>query len=78
VDAPIEMPTLQQGRIVRGCIQGESVVKDFLPRLVELYRAGQLPVDRLVRHYEFGAINDAVADMLAGTTIKAVLRIGRA
>jgi aryl-alcohol dehydrogenase len=72
------MRTLQQGRIVRGCIQGESVVKNFLPRLVELYRAGRLPVDRLVRHYEFAAINEAVADMLAGTTIKAVLRIGRA
>jgi aryl-alcohol dehydrogenase len=78
VEATLEMRTLQQGRVVRGCIQGESVVKDFLPRLVELYRAGRLPVDRLVQHYEFAAINEAVADMLAGTTIKAVLRIGAA
>ena len=78
VEAALEMRTIQQGRVVRGCIQGESVVKDFLPRLVDLYRAGQLPVDRLVRHYEFAAINEAVADMLAGVTIKAVLRIGRA
>jgi aryl-alcohol dehydrogenase len=37
-----------------------------------------LPVDRLVRHYDFAAINEAVADMLSGATIKAVLRIGRA
>jgi aryl-alcohol dehydrogenase len=43
-----------------------------------LYRAGQLPVDRLVRRYEFAAINEAVADMLSGATIKAVLSIGRA
>jgi aryl-alcohol dehydrogenase len=78
VEAALEMRTLQQGRVVRGCIQGESVVKDFLPQLVDLYRAGQLPVDRLVRHYEFAAINQAVADMLAGATIKAVLNIGRA
>jgi aryl-alcohol dehydrogenase len=78
VDASIEMRVLQQGRVVRGCIQGESVVQEFLPQLVELYRAGKLPVDRLVRHYEFAAINEAVADMLAGHTIKAVLRIGRA
>jgi len=63
---------------VRGCIQGESVVKEFLPRLVELFRAGKLPVDRLVRHYEFAAINDAVSDMLSGATIKPVLRIARA
>ena len=78
VEAALEMRTLQQGRVVRGCIQGESVVKEFLPRLVELFRAGKLPVDRLVRHYEFAAINDAVRDMLSGATIKPVLRIARA
>ena len=78
VDAAIEMRTLQQGRVLRGCIQGESVVQEFLPHLVGLYRAGQLPVDRLVTFYGLAAINDAVADMLAGRSIKAVLRIGRA
>ena len=51
-------------------------MQTFLPRLVALYRAGKLPIDRLVRHYPHAAINDAVADMLAGTTIKAVLQIG--
>ncbi len=78
VDVALEMRTIQQGRIVRGCVQGESDVQKFLPRLIELYRAGQLPIERLVRHYEHAEINDAVADMLAGKTIKAVLRIGEA
>jgi aryl-alcohol dehydrogenase len=72
------MRTIQQGRIVRGCVQGESDVQTFLPRLIELYGAGKLPIDRLVRHYPHAAINDAVADMLAGKTIKAVLQIGTA
>jgi aryl-alcohol dehydrogenase len=72
------MRTIQQGRIVRGCVQGDSDVQTFLPRLIALYRAGHLPIDRLVRHYPHAAINDAVADMLAGTTIKAVLQIGTA
>jgi aryl-alcohol dehydrogenase len=49
-----------------------------LPRLIALYCAGQLPIKRLVRHYPHAAINDAVADMLAGTTVKAVLQIGTA
>ena len=52
-------------------------MQTFLPRLVALYRAGQLPIDRLVRHYPHATINDAVADILAGKTIKAVLQIGR-
>jgi len=78
VEVSLEMRTLQQGRSVRGCIQGESDVQTFLPYLIDLYRAGHLPIERLVRHYPHAAINDAVADMLAGTTIKAVLQIGTA
>ncbi|MCL4800955.1 MAG: NAD(P)-dependent alcohol dehydrogenase [Burkholderiales bacterium] len=78
VTAALEMRTIQYGRAVRGCIQGDSDVKTFLPHLVELFRSGRLPVDRLVRHYDFAAINEAVADMLAGRTIKPVLRIGTA
>lgn len=75
VEVPLEMRTLQQGRIVRGCVQGESNVQTFLPQLIDLYRAGKLPIDRLVRYYPHAAINDTVADMLAGNTIKAVLQI---
>jgi aryl-alcohol dehydrogenase len=76
VTATLEMRTIQYGRTVRGCIQGDSDVKSFLPHLVGLFRAGKLPVDRLVRHYDFAEINEAVEDMLAGRTIKPVLRIG--
>ncbi len=76
VDVHLEMRAIQQGRVVRGCIQGESDVQTFLPHLIERYRVGQLPIDRLVRYYPQAVINDAVADMLAGTTIKAVLQIG--
>jgi len=76
VEVSLEMKTIQQGRIVRGCVQGESDVQRFLPRLIALFAEGRLPIDRLVTHYPHAAINDAVADMLAGRTIKAVLRIG--
>ena len=78
VEAQLEMRAIQQGRVVRGCVQGESDVQTFLPRLIDLYRDGKLPIDRLVRRYPHAAINDAVADMLAGSTIKAVLQIGDA
>src|ERR671931_678962 len=74
VDVPLEMRTLQQGRIVRGCVQGESDVQTFLPHLTALYQAGKLPIERLVRHYPHAAINYAVAAMLASTHTKAVLQ----
>jgi len=78
VDVSIEMKTIQGGRIVRGCSQGESNVQTFLPKLIDLFASGQLPIDRLVRHYPHAAINEAVADMLSGRTIKAVLRLDAA
>lgn len=77
VEVSLEMKTIQGGRIVRGCTQGESHVKTFIPHLIDLYRAGKLPIDRLVRHYPHEAINEAVADMLSGKTIKAVLRLNQ-
>jgi aryl-alcohol dehydrogenase len=75
VEVPLDMKTIQQGRHIRGCVQGESAVKTFLPRLIERYRRGELPIERLVRHYPHAAINEAVDDMLSGKTIKAVLRM---
>ena len=78
VEVSLEMKTIQQGRVVRGCSQGESDVQRFLPQLIDLYVSGKLPIDRLVRHYPHAAINEAVADMLAGRTIKAVLRMNGA
>jgi aryl-alcohol dehydrogenase len=78
VEVSLEMKTIQQGRVVRGCSQGESDVQRFLPQLIDLHVSGKLPIDRLVRHYPHAAINEAVADMLAGRTIKAVLRMNDA
>jgi aryl-alcohol dehydrogenase len=40
-----------------------------------MYRAGQFPFDRLLKFYDFSAINKAMADARHGDTIKPVLRI---
>ena len=77
-EVSLQMRVIQGGRVVRGCVQGESDVQTFLPRLIDLYRDGQLPVDRLIRHYEHAAINDAVSDLLSGETINPVLLISEA
>jgi len=69
------MNILQGGRMVRGCVQGDSIPDQFIPRLVELHRAGKLPVERLVTFYELADINQAVADSIAGKAIKPVLRM---
>jgi aryl-alcohol dehydrogenase len=66
---------LSTGRIVRGMVEGHSVSEVFIPKLVELWRAGKLPVDRLVRAYDFDQINQAAQDALAGEVVKPVLRM---
>ncbi len=52
--------------------------QDFIPKLIELYQAGQFPFDRLVKFYDFNEINQAIADARRGDTIKPVLRISQA
>jgi aryl-alcohol dehydrogenase len=74
-DVSIDMNHLQNGRTVRGCIQGDSIPEQFIPHLVDLYRAGKLPIEQLITFYNFADINQAVADTVAGKTIKPVLRM---
>ena len=74
-EVSFEMPWLQGGRTVRGVIQGDSQPRDFIPRLVDLFMAGQFPLDRLVTRYSLADINHAAADAASGTTIKPVLTL---
>ena len=76
VESVFELAHIQQGRTLRGCIQGDAPPDAFLPALFAHWRAGRLPVERLTVVYDFADINRAVADSLSGRTVKAVLRIG--
>jgi len=71
----LEMPFLQDGRTVRGVIQGWSEPQVFLPYLVDLMMEGKFPVERLMTFYPLGDINRAAEDATTGRTIKPVLRM---
>jgi aryl-alcohol dehydrogenase len=66
---------LSTGRTVRGIVEGHSVAPTFIPQLVDLWRDGRLPIDRLVRAYDFDEINEAADAALAGDVVKPVLRM---
>lgn len=68
--------TYPDGKKAVGIVQGDAVPQRFIPRLIDLYRAGWFPFDRLVKFYPFADINRAIADSRRGDTIKPVLRIG--
>jgi aryl-alcohol dehydrogenase len=75
--APVDMALLLNGRVLRGVIQGDAVPQLFIPKLIDLYRAGKFPFDRLVRFYDFTDVERAFEDSKQGRTIKPVLRIGQ-
>lgn len=62
------------GRKVRGVVEGDSIIPVYIPRLIELYKQGRFPFDKLVTYYDFENINEAVEDMEAGKTIKPILK----
>jgi aryl-alcohol dehydrogenase len=64
------------GRRIMGIVQGDVVSRTFIPELIELYRQGRFPFDRLVEFYPFEEVNQAMADSESGITIKPILRIG--
>src|SRR5262249_16217528 len=74
-EASFEMPFLQNGRNVRGVIQGESVPKEFIPLLVDYIMAGSFPVEKMITFYQLADINRAAAESSAGKSIKPVLRM---
>ncbi|KAE8155116.1 chaperonin 10-like protein [Aspergillus avenaceus] len=64
---------IMSGQSYLGCIEGDSVPDKIIPRLVEEYRNGRLPVDKMARMYPYTECNRAIADMRSGKTVKPIL-----
>jgi len=67
---------LPLGKKTIGIIQGDAVPQRFIPKLIDLYKAGCFPFNRMVKFYDVKDINGAMADAERGDAIKPVLRIG--
>lgn len=72
-EVALDVNGLLGGKQVVGLTLGDSETQTFIPALVELVKAGRLPLDRLIGTYPFADIDQAVRDMTAGKTIKPVL-----
>ncbi|MGE4431146.1 MAG: NAD(P)-dependent alcohol dehydrogenase [Sphingobium sp.] len=67
-----------RGLHIVGTNQGDANPRVAIPRLIDLYRKGRLPVERLVTSFAFAEINEARAASLEGRAIKAVLTMADA
>jgi aryl-alcohol dehydrogenase len=74
-EVSFDMPFLQEGRVVRGVVQGDSVPQEFIPKLVEFIVQGRFSLERMITFYDLADINRAAKDSAEGRTIKPVLRM---
>lgn len=77
--APGTEATFEVGAsLVRGwkfqtIIEGDAVPQAFIPKLVQLWRDGKFPIEKLVRTYPLEQINEAFADSASGEVIKPII-----
>jgi aryl-alcohol dehydrogenase len=65
-----------KGLAVRGVVEGDSEPQTFIPRLADLLRHGELPLDKLVTTYPFDDFDRAWGAAKAGEVVKPVLVTG--
>ncbi|MCW2366030.1 aryl-alcohol dehydrogenase [Sphingobium sp. B7D2B] len=76
--APAMFLMLAGGKQLRGILGGDANPRTFLPMLIDYWRQGRFPFDRLIETYAFDEIGKAFHDCEAGTVIKPVLKVGDA
>jgi aryl-alcohol dehydrogenase len=74
-EVSLNMDLIMNGRTIRGIIEGDAIPDLFIPKLIELYKQGRFPYDKLIAFYPFDEINRAVEEMEKGLVIKPVLKL---
>ena len=73
ISIPLEMLLLNPSATLSGLTEGGANPQLFIPELVKYYKEGRLPVDKLVKFYDFKDIEKAFKDSHTGQVIKPVL-----
>jgi aryl-alcohol dehydrogenase len=65
--------SLVKGWTFKTVVQGSSVPQVFIPRLIQLWREGRFPFDKLIETYALADINQGFEDSKAGKVTKPVI-----
>jgi Zn-dependent alcohol dehydrogenase len=63
------------GKSLVGIIEGCSVPQLFIPQLLDYYKKGMFPFDKLITYYDFDDIERAFEDTRQGKAVKAILKM---
>jgi aryl-alcohol dehydrogenase len=72
----VQQELMGEAKSLIGVIEGDAIPKLFIPHMIEYYKAGKFPFDKIIKFYDFKDINQAFEDSHNGKVIKAVLRMG--
>ncbi len=70
----VDWSNVNAGRIVRGVYEGDSQPDIFIPQLIDLYKAGRFPFDKLVTYMSLKDINKSVEATHSGKAVKVILK----
>lgn len=57
-----------------GCREGDSLPPEYIPKLVEMQREGNFPVEKIVKVYNYKDLPQALHDLHEGTVVKPVIK----
>lgn len=75
-DSPLPgsvMGLITVGKSIKAISEGDSNPEEFIPELIGHYRAGRLPIDRMITSYKLSEINKAIKEQKSGVCTKAIL-----
>ncbi|EEH34178.1 aryl-alcohol dehydrogenase [Paracoccidioides lutzii Pb01] len=61
------------GKSITGTIEGDTVSREYIPQMIQWYREGKLPLEKLVKKFEVEDFQLALEEMADGLTVKPVL-----
>ncbi|KAJ4029623.1 hypothetical protein NW761_013772 [Fusarium oxysporum] len=61
------------GKTLLGSVQGDAVASVYVPQMIQWYREGLFPIDRLIKFYRAEDVNLALKDMKVGKTVKPII-----
>ncbi|KAJ0108679.1 lcohol dehydrogenase [Diaporthe amygdali] len=76
MDAALQIalvPYIMSGKSILGSMEGGVFPEKYVPNLIQWYKAGKLPADKLVKFYAAKDYLQAIKDMEDGITVKPVL-----
>lgn len=69
----IHQDLVMPNRSIVGVTEGLSIPSLFIPQLIEQYKQGKFPFDKLIQKYSFEELPQALEDMKNGKTIKPII-----